>query len=363
MTPSKRFPAGRTALKVLVGLLGVVISTVLITSAFFRYDLSGDGPLLVPRFSLGHFFAQLPWHLRWLVPFMLLQAALLPLRAFSWQRTLSKPVPYAERYHLIGIGAFVHNVLPGKLGEFFRSFLLSRTQRLPFVQALGSVAVTKLLEFAFLMALVAVSILGPFASAVDRFTGTLRPAVGVCAGLVLLVVVLAHWSQPLAAWLHRRHNHLPRVQTFLNHVHEGLGTARSFRGMAVAWLFSAAPVLSSALAYGLALQGLGIPGGIWAGPVVVGAISLGQSTPGVPAGMGIYYFITSWAARSLGASPEDAAAFSTLTHLGTVLSQAGLGAVSVWVRKIRIADLRRGGALAKEAAAHVAHDAVEPAHA
>jgi hypothetical protein len=357
-TPPRR--RGKTLLKALLAVVGLALSVVLLSTAFFRWNPGGPGPLLEPRFPLDKFVRDLPGHLVWLVPFLLLQASVIPLRAVQWQRTLRRPVPLKERYHLVAIGAFVHNALPGKLGDVMRSFLLSRTQRIPFLRCLGSVGVCKLMEFAALMLLVSASLLGPFGETLARFRGELKVAVSLCVGLVALVVLLAHWSAPLAAALHRRHR-LPRLEGFLHHVSDGLGTARSFRGMAQVFVFSVGPVLASALAYGMALHGIGISGGLFAGAVVLGAISLGQSLPGVPAGLGLYYFVTSWAARSLGASPEDAAAFATLTHLGTVISQVSVGAVSVHLRKIRIRDLRRGGSLAREAAHHVAHDAVEPA--
>jgi uncharacterized membrane protein YbhN (UPF0104 family) len=350
---------GRTLLKVLLGVVGVLISVALISTVFYRWNLGGSGPLLTQRFPLREFFRELPGHLPWLIPFLLLSAAVIPLRAIQWQRTLRREVPFKERYHLVAIGAFTHNALPGKLGDIVRSFLMSRTQRLPFLQCLGSVAVCKLLEFAALMLLVAVSFFGPFAETMAHFEKALKVAVSLCVGLVALVVLLAHYAIPLARALHRRHR-LPRAQNLLQHVGGGLGTARSFRGMAVALCFSIGPVLAPAVAYGLALQGLGIPGGLFAGAVVLGAIALGQSLPGVPAGLGLYYFVTSWAARSLGASPADAAAFATLTHLGTVLSHVTVGAISVHRRKIRLRDLRRGGSLAREATHHVAHEAVEP---
>ncbi|MCK8500606.1 lysylphosphatidylglycerol synthase transmembrane domain-containing protein [Myxococcus fulvus] len=346
--------------KVLLGVVGLVLSVVLLSTAFFHWNPKGPGPLLQPRFPLDDFLRDLPGHLVWLLPFVMLQGSIIPLRAVQWQSTLRKRVPFRERYHLVAIGAFVHNALPGKLGDILRSFLLSRTERIPFLRCLGTVAVGKLMEFAALMMLVTLSLLGPFGSTLTRFQGQLKVAVSLCVGLVALVVLLAHWSLPLANALHRRHR-FPRLEGFLHHVSDGLGSARSFIGMGKVLFYSVGPVLASALAYGLALHGIGISGGLFAGAVVLGAISLGQALPGVPAGMGIYYFVTSWAARSLGATPEDAAAFATLTHLGTVFSQAGVGAVSVYVRKIRIRDLRKGGSLAREAAQHVAHEAVEPA--
>ncbi len=341
--------AGRTALRVLGGVVGLVLSVALVLSAFYRVDLTGPGAVLTPRFPLLHFLAEIPSQLRWLLPFVLLCAAILPLRALQWQRTLARKVPFKERYHVVAIGAFVHNALPGKMGDIFRAFLLARTQSIPFVEVLGSVAVCKLLEFAALMGLVALALLGPLAASLSRFSGALRGASGVCLLLLVLVTLLARFAHPLALRLERR-GRLPRVRTFLLHVGDGLGAARSLRGMLAALLFSFGPVLAPALGYGLALHGLGVQGGLFAGTVVLGAIALGQATPGIPVGMGVYYFVTSWTARSLGASEDAAAAFSVLTHLGTFLTQTAVGAASVWLRKLRWRDLKVRRSLAADAA-------------
>lgn len=344
--------AGRTHLKVFGGAVGLLLTAVLISTAFFRWNLRGEGPLLVPRFSIGQFFRDLPSHADWLVAFLLLSAVMIPLRAVQWQRTLSKPVPFGERYHLVAIGAFTHSALPGKLGDVFRSFLLSRSQRLPFVRALGSVAVCKLLEFCAIVALAALSLLGPVGDALDQFTGALRGAAFAGVGLILFVVALAHFSAPVADALQRRHA-LPRIQVFLREVNEGLGTARSFRGMALALAFSFPPVIANALAYGAGLSGMGVEHGLFAGAVLLGAISLGQSTPGLPVGMGVYYFVTSWMARKLGAAPEEAAAYATLTHVSTIFANVAVGGVSVWRRGLGLKEIWRKMRRAREEVRHV----------
>jgi hypothetical protein len=323
----------RTHLKVLGGAVGLVLTSILISTAFFRWNLAGHGPLLIPRFSLQEFVQDLPGHLDWLVPFALLTASVIPLRAVQWQRTLARKVPFAERYHIVAIGAFTHNALPGKLGDVFRSFLMSRSQQIPFVRSLGSVAVCKLLEFSALVSLAALSLLGPVGDLLSQFAVALRSAAIGCLALVAAVVLLAHFAAPLATALKHRYR-MPKLQLFLYEVSEGLGTARSFRGMAVALLFSFPPVLASALAYGSGLAGMGLRHGIFAGAVILGAIALGQSTPGLPVGMGVYYFVTSWMARKLGAAPQDAAAYATLTHLTTLLTNLGVGGLSVWKRRL-----------------------------
>jgi hypothetical protein len=236
---------------------------------------------------------------------------------------------------------------------------MSRSQNIPFVRSLGSVAVCKLLEFAALVSLAALSILGPVGDALAQFKGALRGAALLCLVLVALVVLLAHFSAPLATWLRERHR-MPKAQAFLFEVGEGLGTARSFRGMAVAFLFSIPPVIANAMAYGSGLAGMGLKGGFWAGAVILGAIALGQSTPGIPVGMGVYYFVTSWMARRLGATPEQAAAYSTLTHLATLLTQISVGGISVWRRRLGWKELIRRTRSAREEVRHVAEEAEVP---
>ncbi|MBX5481939.1 MAG: flippase-like domain-containing protein [Myxococcaceae bacterium] len=332
-----------------------MLTALLISTAFFRWHLTGKGPLLTPRFSFGEFIHDLPHHLGWLAAFVLLSASIIPLRAVQWQRTLSRPVPFKDRYHLVAIGAFAHNALPGKLGDVIRSFLMSRSQTIPFVRALGSVAVCKLLEFCALILLASLSLLGPVGDALDQFRRPLRIAALACLGVVAAVVLLAHFAAPLGTWIHRRH-HTPRMELFLKEVAEGLGTARSFRGMATALVFSFPPVIANALAYGAGLAGMGLRGGLYAGAVVLGAIALGQATPGLPVGMGVYYFVTSWMARRFGATPEEAAAYATLTHLSTLLTQIAVGGVSVWLKRLGFRELIRGSKRARAEVRHVSDE-------
>lgn len=351
MRRARQPPAGNVAVKSLLALLGVAISAVLLSTVFFQWSFDGHGPLLTPRFSLKEFARDLPRHLTWIVPFILLSAAIIPLRAIQWQRALPKKVPLSERYHFVALGAFANNTIPGKLGDVVRAFLMARTQKLPFVTTLGSIAVCKILETAALMVLVSVALLGPFGETTQQFRGALRVAVPLLLGLVALVILLAHYAPNLAATLHRR-GRLHRTQEVLIAIGQGLGAAKTFRGMFLLLLFSIGPVVAPALGYGLGLQGMGIAGGLWAGPIVLGAIALGQTAVGVPAGLGIYYFVTSWTARNLGASPEDAAAFAVLTHLSTIVAQLGVGGFSVWKRKLKLSELRRQG---KEAARELRH--------
>jgi uncharacterized protein (TIRG00374 family) len=324
--------------KWLLTAVGALLTAVMVGSAFF--ELRGQPPWIVPRFSGAAFLAQAPHQGPWVVGFLVLSLAVIPLRALQWQAALGRHVPFRERYHLVAMGAFVHNAVPGKLGDLFRALLLSRQRGFPFAEALGSVFVCKLLELAALLGLVALSFAGPFGGAMKPFQAGARVALALCLAGFVVVLTVAHRARPASEWLERK-GRLPRVRQALVQVGAGVSVVREPRMLGRALLLSMGPVLAAALAYGVGLWGLGVRGGVAAGAVVLGAIALGQATPGMPVGLGLYYFVTAWAARALGAPPEHAALYAVLTHTTTVLSQVVLGAVSLRLCRFRWKDLRR----------------------
>lgn len=340
--------------------VGAIITILLGSTAFFDWHFGDAQPLLTPRFSVREFGAALTSNLGWLVAFFVLSAAMLPLRAVQWQKTLQPHTPFSERWHFVNVGAAVHNLLPGNLGDVTRAFLLARTQKLPFLVGLGSVAVCKLLELAALLILTAIALTLPFWERIPQVIHVLRVGAWVCVGLVLLVILLARFSRPLANRLSAR-KRLPRVRRVLLEIDEGLGTARSFRGMAVALLFSFPPNLAAAFAYGLGLQAMGISHGLLAGTMVLALIALGKGTPGLPTGPGMYFLVVSWAARELGATAQEAAAYALLTNVATGLSHWVPGMVSLAIRRIRWSELKRQTSLAAEAARSVREQAPRPA--
>jgi len=231
--------------------------------------------------------------------------------------------------------------VPGKLGECVRSFLLARRHGIPFFESLGSVLVCKLLELVALLTVVSIALVGPLgASFSDRLGPALAIAIGACVALLALALSGARWAAPVAAALERR-GRLPKLRTALVNLGHGLQATRSPRQLGKALAASFGPVCASALAYGLALQVLGVERGLFAGGIVLGAISLGQLTPGLPIGMGMYYLTSSWAARTLGASEAEAAAFATLPHVATFSTQLLVGFVSLLVHRINPRTLLR----------------------
>jgi hypothetical protein len=346
---SRRSSTARRALKWAAAVVGVGITLALGSTAFVTWTLDGTALLATPRFSSRQFLDVLEGHMGWVIAFLLLSALILPLRAVQWQRTLEQQVPFTERWHLVNIGGLVHNCLPGNLGDLTRAFLLARTQRMPFVAALGSVAVCKLLELVALLMLAALVMPLPFWDRLPEVVTAMRWGSAASLALVVLTIALARGSGPLGGRLERR-GRFVRIARGLRQVDAGLGAVRSAGGMARAFLASVPPSAVGAVAYGIGLAAIGVPHGALAGPLMLAMIAIGKGIPGVPTGPGVYVLVASWAARSLGASGEAAAAYALATNVATGISQWVPGLVSLAVRRIRWSELKRDSAAAADEA-------------
>lgn len=92
--------------------------------------------------------------------FYLLPAALLVwlglvFRALSWRVILGGQVPYARVYHAMNEGYLLNNLLPFRLGEFGRAYLISRGSRgsVTAAQALSSVVVERVIDLLMILML------------------------------------------------------------------------------------------------------------------------------------------------------------------------------------------------------------------
>ena len=355
--PKTRRNLGQVARKIrrfVLGLLGVAVSVAALAMAFFRVTKGDNGWALVPRFDFEHWVADLPRHLVWWVPFLLLNAALPALRSLLWGFTAPAPAPsLPARYHAFAIGALVHNTMPARLGLLVTAWFAARRVKRPVVELLASLMVAKLLELAALVMTIAV--LMPFVRVAAAESGggmgrTALAGVGLVLVLAALLVVLSRLAPRLASMLRGR-NKAPRVATFLEAVNvgvRGIGSmGRLGRGVLAAFL----PVAAGGLAYGVALLHSGASAGLAGGWLLLGALTLGQFTPGLPVGTGVFLFVCSWAARTLGADDASAATIAVLSHTGSVMANLGVGAVSAVIHRKELGEFLRLRRKRREASA------------
>lgn len=313
----------------------LALGALLVSLVFFRPGWEG-GPTLTARFELHRLLVRLPSQLGWFGPFVALAAALPPLRALVWREVLPPPPPgYADAYHATALGALVHNTVPGKLGPLAAAWVLARVGRRPFPLAFSSQLVAKLLELGAIVALGAAAAARTGPTAIGRV---------VVAGAALFLVLssvaaaLALGGPRASARLARR---LPRAGAALAAFAEGIAGAGSLARLAAAAGLAVLPALAAAVAYALPLRALGVAESAAGGALLVSVVAFGQLTPGFPVGAGLYWALAAWAARQLGAAPEDAAALAILTHAGMVAVGIALGGASALARRSDVVELFR----------------------
>lgn len=80
------------------------------------------------------------------------------LRAYRWRILLSshRKLGFWQAFHPLMIGFMLNCVLPGRIGEAARPFVLNKKENFPFATGLATVAVERLMDIAFLIILSAI---------------------------------------------------------------------------------------------------------------------------------------------------------------------------------------------------------------
>jgi uncharacterized protein (TIRG00374 family) len=263
------------------------------------------------------------------------------LRAWRWQSLLS-PIGGARfrtafRTTVIGFAATF--LLPARIGEVLRPYLLAREERLNPAAAFATVIVERLLDLCTVLLLFALALLvagvdvGPEIEA----AGVMAAAASV-AGLAVLFVLAGHPDRlgRMAAGLSR---HLPaRAAAFLSHIvqtfAEGLKVMRSPGHLAVAMAWSVPLWLSIALGIVFVSWAFDLTISFVGSFLVVGYLAVGVAAP-TPGGTGGFHYMYLAAMTQFFDAAADAAggaavvlhlvSFVPVTLLGLVyMSQDGL---------------------------------------
>lgn len=210
---------------------------------------------------------------RWsyLVPMALLYLLAHALRAWRLGLLLGQPVPYKRLFVIISVGFLAINVIPLRLGELVRPYLLAEREGVPFGRGMAAIVLERLLDMSMLLLMllgltlvVELPATGVIVQGVDVVQAGQRAAgvmvaLGSIAGLAVVLV-----GEPAIRLIER----LPlgvKIASFARRFREGFLSliARPLR----------------------ALLALGLSVGIWA--LTIAAVGVVMAAfPGIPVGLG-----------------------------------------------------------------------------
>ncbi len=270
------------------------------------------------------------------------------IRAWRWQ-TLLAPlgrVRFGPAFRTTIIGFTATFLLPARVGEVLRPYLLARQERLSVSATFATIIIERALDLTAVLLLFACAI--PFLS-VDvgpetRWAGAVA-AVAALMGLGVLFVCAGH-PERVGRWVDRLSHWLPaRAATaiggFARKFAAGLAVMRDPRALATTMAWSL--VLWVSICLGIWLVSLAFDLTVpFSGTFLVVmylAVGVAAPTPGGAGGFHVMYKLA--VMQYFGAGADAAAAAAILLHLVSFVPVAILGCVFMWQDGLTLGGLRR----------------------
>jgi len=282
-------------------------------------------------------------------------------QGFRWKMLLRPTgnLPVLRTTQAIYVGLFTNEIIPLRVGELVRMFLVSRWLRVEFIAILPSYMVERMLDaiwLALAVGLVALFVPLPHELIVGEevlgvlililtavFTiavlkkGSTRPADASPIPAAPAVSSSARGARPATAPAvsgpPRDARPLGFVSRVVAEMAGGLQRIGLSRNFFLAALGSAGILVFQILAFWLIMVAMGIPLSVWQGAVALLIVHMGTAIPNAPSNVGSYQFFTVVALAVFGVDKTAAASFSVVAFV--------LLTVPLWV--IGIVALRRTG--------------------
>jgi glycosyltransferase 2 family protein len=207
----------------------------------------------------------------------------------------------AKSMHATYIGVFTSNVLPMRLGEVVRGYLVAKWHSRKFSEIIPSMVVEHLFEGIWLaLGIGLATILIPMPSYLK--TGAQIFGFGVIALAGIFVYALIREGKSHAEHHRDRLSRNPwrKSRFFMEQMADGMKKIGLTTDFFIALVVTLASLILQALALWLVALACGIPLEVWKGAVVLVIIRIGVVIPNAPANIGTYQFFAALGMELLG---------------------------------------------------------------
>jgi len=299
---------------------GLVISLVALVIVFSLLDLRKFWKALLQadvRFLLAGGFLSFVW---------------LIIRGVVWRTLLQNKTSFHHSFFTVNEGYLLNNILPLRLGEIARAFLMSRKANLNFWQIIPSILIERALDLAIAAGLFLCTL--PFVIGVSwAKQAAIATGIVVLAGLGM-IFILARNRQRVLDWIDRlseRSNNVKklagrRVIAFF----DGLAILTDGRLFLKALGWMGLNWLTGILQYYLFLRAFfPQPGLLWA-LFALGIGALGIAAPSSPGAIGVYEAVLVGALVVFGLDASQSTAFALSMHVISYLVTGLLGGYGLY---------------------------------
>jgi glycosyltransferase 2 family protein len=316
------------------GCLAVVLWNLDLSTA--RADLAGFSWIVLVPSSLCYFGSHL-------------------VRCWRLRILLDRPVGLGRLLVVNSIGFLAINVVPLRLGEFVRPWLLLEQDRIPFGVSLAAVFVERVLDVIMLLVmLLLVGVLVPLppegvlVHGMDVLGAGIRMTLVLLAACVLAGIVVLVAGEPVIRWVERILARLPaslaeRVGFLLRSFRTNVATLvrRPDRALLLLVL-SAAMWACTITGVRMVFLGTDFPGlGFRAATVTWGLTLAAMTALPTPGFFGPYEAASSAALRLMGLDADHAVAIAVITHVGQFGFTVGVGLIFLLAAGLSLPEIVR----------------------
>ncbi len=279
-------------------------------------------------------------------------------RALQWRYVLGRVrrLPAGGMFRILMVGFFANTVLPARLGELVRAYLLARKYNLSKGTALGSVIVERLMDAAILFLLLAsLSILIP--TKIAGLTAGITTGFAVYVGLVGFFV-LFHFNRNAAVKIIKAtvggisKRAAVKAVNFIDKFIHGLSCFRSPGNLAKAFMYSAAVWALIACSFYFVNLGFKFtkPLPVYAPFLLLAIENIAVAVPSSPGFIGTmeWGLIAGLKIIRPAISRHEALSYAVIVHVVQLLPAVVFGLYYLWTEHLTIADLARAEELKGE---------------
>jgi uncharacterized protein (TIRG00374 family) len=294
---------------------------------------------------LASFAAAHPGHLA-VVIVVTLQTYL--IRAWRWQALLAPlgRVRFRPAFRTTVIGFTATFLLPARVGEVLRPYLLARQEQLSPTATFATVIIERVLDLTAVLILFAVTM--PFLGVEVGRETEVAGLVAAAGSVALLGVLFASAGHPerLGLLVDRCTRWLPvklatLIGTMSRQFAEGLAVMRDLRAVALTLAWSLALWVSICLGIWLTSRAFDLTVPFLGSFLIVMYLVVGVSAP-TPGGAGGFQFMYKLAVTQyFGATPEAGLAAGTVLHLVSIVPVIVLGLLFMWQDGLTLGSLKQ----------------------
>jgi len=268
------------------------------------------------------------------------------LRALRWHVMVAPlgPITRARLFVVFVIGSMANTVLPVRLGELVRAYLLGRSARVSTSGALATIVYERVVDVFAALALLWVALMIAPAPPWLRASGAwVLAANSLLMGLIVLMVLIPGPVANLVARLARPFG--ARAHRFVHGACEafaaGLGSVRSLRATLLILAQTVAVTAASVLPVYLCFGATGIAPTISAAVVVTVLVSFASMIPAAPGNVGPIQYACVVALGLYRVDRGAGLAYSVIFQLTQYVPVTVLGLALLWREQIGLFQLAR----------------------